>query len=418
MHQDEIITGLDIGSSSVRIVVGQRIMDGNDQKMHIIGAAEVESAGINKGVITSIEDAVSCISSCLENVERVIGFPIESAWVGISGTHITSQEGKGVVAVSRADGEIQEQDVERAIDSARSVATPLNYEILHVIPKSFTIDNQQGIKDPVGMSGIRLEVDAQIIHGLTSQIKNLTKCIYRTGMDIEDLVLSILASSEAVLTNKQKDLGVVAVNIGGSTTSMAVFEEGEVLHSAVLPIGSDHITSDIAIGLRISIETAEKIKLEYGTVLPGEVGKKEEIDLNEVSDAEDGSVMKKYVAEIIEARVEEIFDKIDKELKKINRSGMLPAGVVFTGGGSKISGLIDFAKKKLRLPASLGYPIGISSIVDKINDLSFSTAVGLVLWGDGMRQQRGQTGIRRIMGFRPIEKITSWTKKIFKAFAP
>jgi len=416
-ERQELIAGLDIGSTAIRLAVGQNIEGG--EKIHIIGTAEVLAEGISKGIISSIEDAVSSISACLEKAERMIGVPIESAWVGISGGHIISQESRGVVAVARSDGEISEDDIERSIEAARTVATPPNYEILHVIPKGFTVDGQVGIKDPLGMTGIRLEVDTQIIQGLGSQIKNLTKAVYRPGINIEDLVLSILATSEAVLTSRQKELGVAVINIGGSTTSLAVFEEGDILHTAVMPIGSDHITSDIAIGLRISIDAAEKIKLEYGTALSSEVGKRDEIDIGELEGKESNFISKKYIAEITEARVEEIFEKVDAELKKIDKSGKLPAGIVLTGGGAKLNGLVDAAKKKLRLPASLGKPSNITSAIDKVNDPAFATAIGLVIWGSQLVGQRHRRGLGKIFNYLPnLKGLTNQTKKWFKKIIP
>lgn len=417
---DEIITGLDIGSSAVRIVVGQ--ISGNERSdginVQIVGAAEEPSVGINKGMITSIEDAVNSISKCLEKAERMTGAPLEHAWVGISGNHIISQESKGVVAVSKPNGEIREDDIERALEAAKAVASPPNYEILHVIPKSFSVDSQGGIKDPVGMTGVRLEASALIVQGLTAQIKNLTKCVYRTGLDIDDLVLSVLANAEAVISNRQKELGVCLINIGGSTTSLVVYEEGDVIHTAVLPIGSDHITSDIAIGLRISVDMAEKIKLEYGSAVPGEVSKKEEIDLRDFGEDEKTFVSKRYVAEIIEARVEEVFEKCDKELKKIGRSGLLPGGIILTGGGAKLYGLIDVAKKKFKLPASLGMGHDLISTVDKVHDLSFSTALGLVMWGS-QTYSEGKGAIGKAMSkFKSVDKVTSQVKKWFKHILP
>jgi len=400
MADQEIISGLDIGSTSIRLVVGQSVSD-QQGKIHIIGSAEVPAEGISKGIISSIEDAVSSISACLEKAERMVGVPIESAWVGISGSHIISQESRGVVAVARSDGEISEDDIERAIEAARTVATPPNYEILHVIPKGFTVDGQHGIKDPLGMTGVRLEVDTQIIQGLSSQIKNLTKAVYRPHIQIQDLVLSILATSEAVLNSRQKELGVAVVNIGGATTSLAVFEEGDILHTAVLPVGSDHITSDIAIGLRIPIDTAEKIKLEYGSATSEGVGKRDEIDIGELEGKESNFVSKKYIAEIIEARVEEIFDKIDAELKKIDKSGKLPAGVVLTGGGSKLSGLVEAAKIRLRLPAGLSRPLNVTSAIDKVNDPAFSTAVGLVIWGSQLQSHQTRQGFGKFLNYMP-----------------
>ncbi|OGY54731.1 MAG: cell division protein FtsA [Candidatus Buchananbacteria bacterium RIFCSPLOWO2_01_FULL_56_15] len=418
MPERELIAGLDVGSTTVRLVVGQR-SDDSDQPAHIIAAAEVPATGINRGVITSIDDAVSSISTCLEKAERMAGAPVPSVWVGISGSHITSQESRGVIAVGRSDGEITEADVERAIEAARTVATPPNYEILHVIPKSFTVDGQIGIKDPIGMTGVRLEVDTQIIQGLSSQIKNLTKAVYRPGLEIDDLVLSTLATAEAVLSSRQKELGVVVVNIGGSTTSLVVFEEGDMLHTAVLPVGSDHITSDVAIGLRISIDTAEQIKLEYGSASAEGIGKREEIDVGELEGEASSLVSRRYVTEIIEARAEEIFDKIDAELKKIDRSGKLPAGVVLCGGGAKLSGLVDLAKRQLRLPASLGKPIGIRSVIDKVNDPSFLTALGLVLWGSHLGGPRPGGRLGRIFSKLPsLRSVTGQLKKMIKKVIP
>lgn len=377
--KDRFITGLDIGTSYVRVATGQ--FNPQDGNFYIVGCGEVASAGISKGIIVSIEDAVSSVTKCLEQAERMTGSPIEKVFVGISGAHIITQESKGVITVSRANGEIREDDVDRAIQAAQTVATPPNYEILHVIPKSFTIDNQTGIKDPVGMTGIRLEVSTQIILGLSSQIKNLTKSVYRTGVEIDDLVLSILANAESVLTKRQKELGVALVNIGESSTAVAVFEDGDLLNTFFVPLGANHITSDIAIGLRTSLDVAESIKLESGQAVSETVNKKEEINLGDFSDNESERVSLKYISEIIEARVEEIFDMIDKELIKLDRSGLLPAGVVLTGGGAELPGIVEVAKKRFRLPASLGHPLNINTAIDKINNLSFTTAIGLAYWG-------------------------------------
>lgn len=414
----QFIIGLDIGSSAVRLAVGQEVESGQERELQIVGVSEVPAQGISKGVITSIDDATSAVSAAMEKAERVLGAPLERAWVGISGSQIVTEDSRGVVAIGKPNGEITEEDVERAIEAARTVATPLNYEILHVIPKSFTVDGQAGIKDPVGMTGIRLEVDAQIIQGLSSQIKNLTKCVYRTGLDIEDLVLSILATSEAVTSPRQKELGVAVVNLGGATTSYAVFEEGDLLTTGVIPIGSDHITSDIAIGLRTSIDVAERVKIEHGTALPKAVGKKVEIDLEELG-GESETVSRKYVSEIIQARVEEIFERLDREFKKIGRSGMLPSGVIFTGGGAKLTGLVELAKDKLRLPAALGYPSGVSSTLDRVSDLNFAAAVGLVLWGAQMERSRG--GARRggkMLRLPHFGRVVSSAKKLFKSLIP
>ncbi|MGE5425710.1 MAG: cell division protein FtsA [Bacillota bacterium] len=384
--KDDIIAGLDIGSTAVRLVIGQKVSGPTGDEIQIIGAVSSPTQGVSKGVVNSIEETTSSISACLEKAERIVGVPISSVWVGINDPNVKSERSKGVVAVSKSDGEISEADVSRAIEAARALAVPVNYEILHVMPIKFAVDNQTDIKDPIGMSGIRLEVEALIIQGLSTQTKNLTKAIFRTGLEIEDLVISPLAAAEAVLTPKQKELGVALINIGSSTTSLAVYEERNLLHAAVLPIGSEYITNDIALGLRCPINLAERIKLEYGSANPDSFEKDEEVDVSGLAKEEDVNddisiVSRKYIAEIIEARVEEIFDKVDKELKKIDRSGMLPAGVVFTGAGAQLDGVIEAAKRKLRLPAAMGQCKNISVVIDKVKTPEFLPALGLVLWG-------------------------------------
>lgn len=384
--KEDIIAGLDIGSTAVRLVIGQKISGPSGEELQIIGAVSSPTAGVSKGVVNSIEETTSSISACLEKAERIIGVPIANVWVGINDPHIKCERSKGVVAVSKSDGEINENDVARAIEAARALAVPVNYEILHVMPIRFSVDNQNDIKDPIGMSGIRLEVEALIIQGLSTQTKNLTKAIFRTGLEIEDLVIAPLAAAEAVLSPKQKELGVALINIGSSTTSLAVYEERNLLHAAVLPIGSEYITNDIALGLRCPINLAERIKLEYGHANASLFEKDEEIDISHLVKEEDVNddislISRKYIAEIIEARVEEIFEKIDKELAKIDRSGMLPAGAIFTGSGAQLDGLIDVAKSKLRLPAALGQSKNVNVVIDKVKSPEFLPALGLVIWG-------------------------------------
>ncbi len=420
--KNDIIAGLDIGSTVIRLVVGQRSLEEKGEIFQIIGATAVPSAGINKGVVTSIEDMTSALSACLEKAERLIGVPIENAWVGINFPTIKCERSRGVVAVGRSDGEITEDDMERAIEAARAMSVPPNYEILHVIPTRFKIDNQEDIKDPIGMSGVRLEVETLIIQGLSTQINNFTKAIYRTGIEIEDLVLSSLAAAEAVINPKQKELGAALVNIGSATTSLAVFEEGELLHTAVLPIGSEHITADLAIGLRCPIGVAEKIKLEYGSALAKQFNKKAEVDISAILAAEGAQdlperVSQKYIAEIIEARVEEIFEKVDAEFKKIERSGMLPAGVFLVGGGAHLKDIVEVAKQKLRLPAGLGANQATQTIIDKVGDVSYLTALGLALWGrqataGGRRSWRRLSGLGRQFG----RQVSGLVKKAFSAF--
>jgi cell division protein FtsA len=409
MSRLPLVTGLDIGSTAIRIAVAQGTAH---EHLQVLGLAEVPSEGIHKGVITSIEDAVSAISGCLEKVERMTGTPPEHAWVGINGSHILAQSSHGVIAVSKPNGEIGEDDLSRVVEAAQTVATPPNYEILHVLPRSFTVDSQPGVKDPVGMTGVRLEVEAQIIQGQTAQIKNLTKCVYRTGVDIDGLVLTVLANAEAVLSKRQKELGVILINIGGATTSILVCEEGDPLHAAVVPVGSGHITNDIAIGLRTSIDLAEKLKIDYGHAVADEINKRDEINLSEFTD-ENILINRKHLAEIIEARLEEIFDLVDRELNKIDRSGKLPAGVVLTGGGAKLSGAVEVAKRRFRLPACLGYPLEVTSPLERINDLSFGTALGLARWGLKQGTSPGGLHLPHLSGMHDVTgKVKKWLQSL------
>ena len=377
-----LLVGLDIGSSAVKIAVGAFAERGPDAGLvQILGAASSPTEGMSKGSITSIEDVVSSISACLEETERLVATPLNGVYAGLAGTQIITQNSRGYVVVAKADNEITEQDVERALDSAKSVSTPMNYEILHVSPRAFSVDGQTGIKDPAGMTGVRLEVDAKLILGQAAQIKNLTRAIYRAGLDINGLVLSVLADAELLLTDRQRDLGAILINLGGQTTSLAVYEEGDLLHTAVLPVGSAHITNDLAVGLRSPVDLMEKLKIQYGDCSTDGLARRDEIDLAEFGAAEREVYKLKDVNTIILARVEEIMYLVDKELKKVQRSGLLPAGAVLTGGGAKLPGVVEAAKRHLRLPAAIGYPSGLMSASDKINDPSFHTAIGLVKWG-------------------------------------
>ncbi len=411
-----LITGIDLGSNAIRIALGQYTRSQNHGgDLNILGLVEVPSEGLHRGAVTSIEETVSSLSHGLEQIERLTGALIEHAWIGVSGTHIISQKSKGVVAVAKSDGEISTDDVGRAVEAARTVSVPLNYEILHVIPHTFGVDGQIGIKDPVGMTGIRLEVDAQIIFGLAQQMKHLTKAVYRTGIDIDDLVLSILAAGDVVSTSRQRDLGVAVVNIGGSTTSLVVYEEGDIIHTAVIPIGSEYITNDVAIGLRTSIDVAERVKIEYGHANAKDIPKRERINLSSVGAPDEEEIALRYVAEIIEARVGEILERIDKELASIGRSGKLPAGIIFTGGGAKLSGLIELSKEQLALPASLGYPLYMSGGQGKVHDIAFSSALGLVKWGADI-QYSGKN--RQLSRFGGTQKVVKRIQDVWKTLMP
>ncbi|MDP3995287.1 MAG: cell division protein FtsA [Patescibacteria group bacterium] len=415
MAHAELIAGIDIGTSKVRIAVGEVSPEGDS--LSIIGLSEADSRGVSRGTIRSIEEVVESLLQAKSRAEKMVGSQISSALAAISGSHITAQESKGVIAVARADGEIREDDLERVLEAAQAVSVPPNYEIIHVLPRRFSIDNQTDIKDPLGMNGVRLEVEAQIIEGQSSHIKNLTKAVTLSGVAIDDLVVAMLASAEATLSERQKDLGAALVNIGAATTSVLVFEEGDIMLARVLPVGASHITNDIAIGLRTNIDTAEAIKVQYGATLSALRSGQDAVQLSEIDENEEGSFSKKYLAEIIEARVEEIFTMVDKELRSVGRSGKLPAGVILSGGGAQLPGLSEVAKRVFRLPAAVGVPVGVHSAIDKLGNPAYTTAVGLVLWGYA-NQEHSSRALRAVgmKGFKGISAITEQVKSLVRIF--
>lgn len=377
---NSLIVGVDVGSTNVRTVIAQQA--NSEQQPRIIGVGVTPSFGIRRGVITDVADVTKAIIQSLENAERMAGVQVKNAVLNIGGSDIGFQNSKGVIAIGRADGEVVEDDINRVISEAQIISLPMNREIVHVIARKYRLDDQDNIKDPLGMKGVRLEVDTLVIESGSSHIKNISKCAYQANIEIEDLVLEPLASAKAVLTKKQKELGVVLIDIGGGTTSVAVFEESDLVHTAIIPVGAGHITNDIAIGLRTSIEVAEKIKLEYGSAISHDISKKEGIDLSQIDSSEEGVVSRHHVAEIIEARLEEIFSLVQKELKTIGKAGLLPSGAVLVGGGAKMTNATDLAKEVLGLPVQVGFPVGFGGILDKVDDPSFATVAGLILWNE------------------------------------
>ena len=376
--KEKIIVGIDIGSSQVVTIIGHR--QEGEAYPNIIGVGVREGSGLRKGVVTDVEETIIAITTSLEEAERMAGVPIDNIYISINGEHIKASNTRGLISIA-AKGEISRDDVLRAIESAQTVALPANREIVHVIPRAFIVDGQEDIKDPIGMTGTRLEVDAHVITGATPFIKNLARTAEQAGVRVSSFVLAPLAASTSVLAKKQKELGVIVLDIGSGTTGLVVFEDGDVYHSAVLPIGSSHITADIAIGLRISLEVAEQIKVEYGMASPVTLSDRDTIDLSKFDKSEDQVVSRRYVAEIIEARLMELFLMVKTELRKVGRDGMLPAGAVLVGGGSKLPGIVDSAKNHLGLPAQIGFPIELRGMVDKLDDPRFATSIGLMMWG-------------------------------------
>lgn len=415
MGKSNVIVGLDIGTSKIRVVIAS--FKKGEEKPKIIGMGETLSSGIRKGIIVDIDEVTENIKKTIEQAELSSGVPIQSAYVSIGGGHINIRENKGLVAVSRADQEVSKEDISRVIDSASAISLPPNREIIHVIPQNFKLDNEDDIQDPLGMTGARLEADTLIIDGLSPHIKNLTKCISGLGIRIDDLVLNVLAASLSVLSKRQKELGVLVLDLGGGTTGMAVYEEGKLLYTHILPVGSSHITNDIAIGLRTTIDLAEKIKLEYGLALPSEIKKKEIINLSELYGKEEGMIDRKDLAKIIEARIQEIFDLVNKELRRIGKQRLLPAGAVLVGGGSIMPGIVDLAKRELGLPAQLGFPSEVEGIIEKVNDPAFATATGLILWAIRMDKDNIQKSILSSSIYSASDTVNK-IKKWLRAFLP
>jgi cell division protein FtsA len=378
MAQNEIIVGLDVGTSFTKMAIGKRLRE--DKTPSIIALGVAPSEGVRRGVVSDIQDATKSINQALEYTSKMVEEDIKEVSISINGVHIKSYTASERVAVSKIDGDVTEEDVNRVIANANPGPSSQNKEIIGIIPKTYTLDEETGIKNPVGMNGIRLEVEALILENNTSATKNLEKCIHNLGLKVESQEIGIIASAQSVLTKKQKDLGVAVIDLGAGTTSLAVYEEGHLIHIGVIPIGANHITNDLAIGLRTSIEVAEKIKLKYGVALEKSLGEsaKLKIDLSKIDSEEEGIFPVAYIASIIEARSKEIFELITKELKKIERDGLLPAGVVLVGGGANLKAIADLAKQELKLPVKIGTPQGVEGSIADVDNPIYANLVGLI----------------------------------------
>ena len=347
----------------------------------ILGVGEAPTEGLRKGVVVNIEKTVGSITAAAHAAERMAGIRFDSVVVSLAGPHLSSQNSRGVIAVSRDDHEIGHQDVERVVDASRAISVPSDREVVHVIPRSFTVDGQDGVKVATGMTGSRLEVETHIVTGAQTSIQNVIKCVHQAGFDVDDVVSQGLASGQAVLSGNEMELGVCLIDIGAGTTDVVVFSEGSGLHLAVLPVGGNHVTSDMAIGLRTTLIEAETLKLNYGHTLAEVIPSEERIQVREVGGEKVQQVPRRYLAEIIGPRVREIFQMAREEVSKSGYDGLLPAGVVVTGGGARLLGTIDAAQGVFDSSVRLGLPSGFGGLADRVSGPSFATAVGLVRWG-------------------------------------
>ena len=385
--EKQLIVGLDIGTSKVVAIVGE-IMP--EDKLEVIGIGSHPSRGLKKGVVVNIESTVHSIQRAVEEAELMAGCQIHSVYAGIAGSHIRSLNSHGIVAIR--DKEVMPNDVERVIDAARAVAIPADQKILHILPQEFLIDNQEGIREPVGMSGVRLEAKVHMVTGAVSAAQNIIKCVRRCGLEVDDIILEQLASSYSVLTDDEKDLGICLVDIGGGTTDIAVFTEGSIRHTAVIPIAGDQVTNDIAVALRTPTQNAEDIKIKYACALTQLASAEESIEVPSVGDRPPRKLARHTLAEVVEPRYEELLGLIQAELQRSGFEDRVAAGIVLTGGSAKIEGLVELAEEIFHMPVRLGVPQYVTGLVDVVRNPIFSTGVGLLLFGHQNRDQRSLEG--------------------------
>ena len=402
------IAALDIGTTKVCCVVAEEA----DRGLNILGAGESPSDGLRRGAVVDIEKTVRGISLAVDAAQRMSGQRVDAAYVGLAGTHVLSQNSRGVVAVSRADREIGSQDVSRVIDAARAVSVPSDREIIHVVPRGYVVDGQEGVRDAVGMSGARLEVETHIITGSLTAVQNVVKCVHQAGLTVNDLVVQALASAEAVLHDNELELGVALVDIGGGTTDIALFTEGSVVHTAVLPIGGTHVTSDVAIGLRTTLAEAEMLKVNYGHTVPASIPKEEMVEIHQIGHDRVHYLARRQLAEIIAPRAGEILEMVRAEVRRGGHDGFLPAGVVLTGGSSRLLGMTETARTLLELPVRIGAPNGTMGMTERVSGPAYATGIGLLRWG--LKMRRRQDGYPSPGGeVSVVRRTMGWLKDFF-----
>lgn len=418
MPRQNLITGIDIGNSLVKTVIAE--VDRDFAYPRIIGVGSVESRGLRKGVVVDMEETINNVGDSVRQAETMAGVKIHKALVGINGLHIRTQTSKGVIAVSRADNQISQSDIDRVIDAASLISLPANREIIHVLPRSFLIDGHEAVRNPLGMKGVRLEAEVFIIDGLSPHIHNLAKCVNANDIEVVEFVYSPMAVALAALDRQQKEYGVLNLDFGGGTSTLSIFNEGDLVHTGVLPLGSRHITNDLAVALRTTMDAAERVKLEHANLEAGPVSKKDHLDLSQLLGEENYTLPKKELMKIVEARVSELFDIITAEMKKIPNKYLLPGGLVLIGGGANLKGLVPFAKNRLGLPVKVADQYYFEGLTEKITDPSLAVAVGLVAWGfdkdyAGSRKNGPKSDIfSGLTSSGSANKLVSW----FKNFLP
>ncbi|HMM75412.1 MAG TPA: cell division protein FtsA [Gammaproteobacteria bacterium] len=398
-----LIVGLDIGTSKVVAIVGEVLPDGT---IEVVGLGSHPSRGLKKGVVVNIESTVQSIQRAVEEAELMAGCQIQSVYAGIAGGHIRSLNSHGIVAIK--DSEVSAGDVERVIDAARAVAIPADQKILHILPQEFIIDGQEGIREPIGMSGVRLEARVHMVTGAVSAAQNIVKCVKRCGLDVDDVILQPLASSYAVLAEDEKELGVCLCDIGGGTTDIAVFTHGAIHHSAVIPIAGDQVTNDIAVALRTPTHHAEDLKIKYACALTQLASPNETIEVPSVGDRLPRRLERQTLAEVVEPRYEELFSLVQAELKRSGFESMIAAGLVLTGGGAKMEGAIELAEEVFNMPVRLGTPQYVSGLIDVVRNPIYATGVGLLLFGNQAIRAPVGRGSRLESTINLWERMKQW----------
>ncbi len=378
VEREAILVALDVGTNKVVTLIGEVARDGS---VTVIGKGAQNSSGLKKGVVINIDQTVNTISAAREAAEKLSGYRIESAIVGVGGNHVESMNSRGAVAVSGPRREVTREDIDRATEVARAVTIPSNREILHVLPRGFVVDGQEGVKDPLGMSAVRLEVETHIVHASATAVQNLSKCVQRADIRIDELVCASLASGDAVLTETERELGVAVADFGGGTIDLALFMDGSPFHTAVLPLGGNNVTNDVAIGLKTSLAAAEQLKIEHGTADPALITEDAEVEVDAIGEADASTASRRELAEIIEARMREVFEKIGEEMDKAGARGMLPAGLVMTGGASQLTGSARLGREVLQMPVRVAGPSGVGGLTDHLLTPAYSTSLGLLMWG-------------------------------------
>ncbi|MDT8421647.1 MAG: cell division protein FtsA [Desulfuromonadales bacterium] len=405
--RENLIVGLDIGTTKICCIVGNLTED----ELEIVGFGSSPSKGLRKGVVINIESTVEAISKAIREAELMAGCEIKSVFAGIAGGHIKGLNSQGVIAIKNR--EVSNEDLKRVIDAAKAIAIPMDREVLHILPQEFIIDDQDGIREPLGMSGVRLEAKVHIVTGAVASAQNIIKSCNRAGVDVADIVLEQLASSEAVLSADEKELGVALVDIGGGTSDIAIFSEGAIKHTSVLSIGGDHLTNDIAVGLRTPMAEAEKIKQAYGCCLTSMVGKDENIEVPSVGGREPRVLSRQLLAEILEPRVEEIFSLVNREIVKSGYEDLIASGVVITGGSAILPGMPELAEQIFNLPVRRGTPREIGGLKDVVDSPIYATGVGLVKYGShNLQSQNFKIGQENVFD-RVARRMKEWFSEFF-----